>query len=109
MKILYHLTTADAVPQILKVGLKPRIGKISKLCRETQERIYFFPTLRDFQNAADNWLIDTFENEYGEGIKLCLLEIKVPDIFPILKGNVDYEAYSYQNIPPEYIKVKQFV
>lgn len=109
MKTLYHLTIADVVPQILKVGLTPKIGKISERCKETQKRIYLFPTQEDFKNAADNWLIDSFEEAYGEGIKLCLLEVNVPDIFPITKGNVDYEVYSYENIPSEYIKVKQFI
>ena len=109
MKTLYHLTIADLVPEILKDGLAPKIGKISEQCKETQKRIYLFPTEEDFQNASDNWLIDSFEEAYGEGIKLCLLEVTLPDTFPIIKGSVDYEVYSYKDIPPEYIKVKQFM
>ena len=103
MKIYYHVTLKSNLKSILEKGLYPQIGTLSELCNETEERIYLFPSIEDMENALGNWLGEEINKLYGEDIDCCSLKITLPDNFPIVKGDVDYECYSYHHIDKKYI------
>lgn len=96
--IAYHVTPARNVRYIMKDGLVPQIGSNSSSYGETEERLYFFPTIEDAEEAAMNWLGDQYEDEI-----LSLLEVDIAGIS--MKKDVDWELYTNQSIPPERIKV----
>lgn len=103
MKTFYHVTLLENWKSIKENGLIPKIGELSKLIDETQKRIYLFPNIEDMENALYNWLGETINDLYGEDIECCSLKITLPDDFPIENGDVEYEVYSYQKIPSQYI------
>lgn len=105
----YHITTEKSIDSILKNGLIPHIGPLSESAHETDKRIYLFSNENDMHNAIDNWLIDDLENIYGEDAVFCILEVAVPDDFPITNKDVPYEYYSYRAIPPQYITLKEII
>lgn len=107
MSTYYHITTENALKSILKDGLKPDIGPLSAIMHEHDKRVYMFKDKNDMYGAIDNWLIDDLECIHGEDAAFCILAINVPDDFPITHGNVGYEFYSYETIPPEFITVEE--
>lgn len=100
----FHVTPIENLESILANGLVPQIGKRSEEIGEEQERIYLFSDFEEMENALMNWLGEAFE-EYEE---LCILQIDLPDDFPI-KTEVDsngdkfYESYVYEVIPSNFI------
>lgn len=104
MKTYYHVTLTQNLQSIFTHGLKPSIGELSQSCNETVPKIYLFPSLSDMETALSSWLGETINEQYGETIECCSLEISVPDNFPIQEGDVEYEVYSYSTIPPQYIR-----
>lgn len=104
MKQYYHVTLTKNLKSILENGLIPTLGELAQLCDETETKIYLFPSLTDMETALSSWLGEAINNQYGEDIKCCSLEITLPDEFPITNGDVEYEAYSYLTIPPQYIR-----
>ena len=103
MKTYYHVTRKKNLTSILNNGLYPKIGDLSKLCDETENKIYLFPSIDDMENALMNWLGENLIELYGEDEPCCSLKITVPDNFPIVEGDVDYEVYSYHHIDKKYI------
>lgn len=88
----------------MRHGLVPQIGERSESFGETMERIYLFPDIQAMETALSSWLGIEFENEYGENVELCSLEITLPDTFPTYSPEVEWEICCYQTIPPEYIQ-----
>ncbi len=103
MKTYYHVTKMAYLDSILRHGLIPFIGPLSKSCGEDVSRIYLFPDLQSMETALSAWLGDALNEEYGETTKFCSLKITLPDDFPIQTGCVPYESYSYDVIPPNFI------
>jgi hypothetical protein len=89
---------------ILKHGLIPKIGDISRISGETIERIYMFPDEVAMENAVCTWLGDYLDQMYGDA-ECCVLELNLPDDFPITSGDAEYELCSKETIPPQYIKL----
>lgn len=104
MKKLYHVTLMDNIQSILTNGLIPQIGERSLEYGETFNAVYMFPSIDDMECALMQWLGDWFNNNYGEEIPLAVLEITVPNDFPIEYGVVQYEVFSRRVIPAIYIK-----
>jgi hypothetical protein len=73
--IAYHLTTHEALEEILREGMQPRIGPRSSKLGETQAAIYCFATREALEDGLSNWLGDAFDNEEA----LVILEIECPD------------------------------
>ena len=96
--IAYHVTPKRNLKYIMKEGLTPQIGSNSSSYGETEERLYFFPTVVDAEDAAMNWLGDQYEDEI-----LALLEVDITGI--PMKKDVEWELYTNQPISPERIKV----
>ena len=84
-------------------GLIPHIGTLSKECNETKSRIYLFPDIQTMETALSSWLGEMINATYGEDVHLCSLKIVLPDKFPIEQGEVEYEVYANEVIPPRYI------
>lgn len=80
------------------------IGPLSKLNNETEKRIYLFTDYSSMENAMMNWLGDNLNEIYGDDKVYSYLEIKLPNEFNLIESNADYEKYSYEVIPPIYIK-----
>jgi len=100
MKTFYHVTKTENLKKIFKEGLIPKIGELSQIANERIERIYLFPNEFDMCIALMSWFGECFE----EDEELSSLKIELPNDFPIEEGEVEYEAYSYEIIPPQYIK-----
>jgi hypothetical protein len=98
-KYMYHVTPSRNVKHIEKTGLVPSIGSASSSYGETEERLYFFPSKIDAEDAAMNWLADQYEDEI-----LSLLQIDMSGI-ELKKDTVDWEYYTHQSISPDRIKV----
>ena len=96
--IAYHVTPKRNLKYIMKEGLTPQIESNSSSYGETEERLYFFPTVVDAEDAAMNWLGDQYEDEI-----LALLEVDITGIS--MKKDVEWELYTNQPISPERIKV----
>ena len=104
MRIFYHVTTEKQLDSILKTGLHPNIGPLSKLYGETESRIYLFPDETTMVDAVMNWLGENYERVYGENVVLKALCLSLPDDFPIRQpGETNYEVYSYVPVPAKYI------
>lgn len=103
MKTFYHVTLKENYEKIKNEGLVPSIGTLSQLAEENVARVYLFPSLEDMENALLNWLGEQINDEYGEDVECCSLKIDLPDTFPISFGEIEYEVYSYDTIPPQYI------
>lgn len=104
MKTLYHVTLMDNVESILKDGLIPQIGARSAEYGELFNAVYMFPNIEDMECALGQWLGDWYNDNYGEDTPLAVLEVTVPDQFPIENGVVEYEVFSKVIIPGKYIK-----
>lgn len=100
----FHVTPRKNLSAIQKEGLLARIGDRSQEAKEDVEAVFLFPSKEDMDNALLNWLGEAFEEED----ELIVLQIDLPADFPVKRdadsnGDLMYEAYSYKNIPPEYI------
>lgn len=103
-KTYYHVTLYDNLKSIIKDGLIPKIGPLSKLNNENIPRIYLFSDYNSMEDAMMNWLGDNLENIYGENKTYSYLEIKLPNDFDLIENNADYEVCTSERIPPDYIK-----
>lgn len=103
MKKYYHVTTNENWLKIKDSGLQPAIGKLSETLCEITPRIYLFRSETDMENALYNWLIDAIESAYGEDTEIVMLEVTLPDDFPIIDDKSIYESYSHTTISPDMI------
>lgn len=100
----FHVTPRKNLSAIQKEGLLAQIGDRSQEAKEEAEAVFLFPSKEDMDNALLNWLGEAFEEED----ELIILQIDLPADFPVKRdedsnGELMYEAYSYKNVPPEYI------
>jgi len=108
MKTYYHVSPKENLDSILKNGLVPQVGERSEELHE-EEGVFLFPSKEDMESALGQWLGDWFGDDEDEDdyVRLMSLEITVPNDFPILDSNVEYEKISKICIPPEFIKYLQ--
>ena len=100
METLYHITPAKNLRRILKNGLKPKIGRLSRQAQEKTPKIYLFRNLTDTEDALANW----FGKQFDEEERLAILEI----VFPKRKIKTEqfgFEVTTHHRIPPDYIKL----
>jgi len=69
--MLYHVTTAEALPSILAEGILPQVGPRSSELGETLPAIYCFPSLEAVEDALCGWLGDALP----EGSEAAVIEI----------------------------------
>lgn len=96
--LAYHVTPVNNIEFIQRDGLIPQIGSNSSSYGETEERLYFFPTIVDAEDATMNWLGDQYEEDI-----LALLEVDITGIN--IRKDVDWELYTNQSVSPERIRV----
>lgn len=99
----FHVTPMGNLESILQNGLLPMMGERSIDCNEHQKAIYLFRSITDMDNALLNWLGECFED-----IDLVILQIDVPDGFPITtekdsNGDEFFESVCLEPIPVDYI------
>lgn len=102
MKTYYHITPVKNISKIKEKGLIPRIGKRSKLCKETIPRIYTFSTKEDMEDALCNW----FGSLFSDDTDLMIIKINT-DIEPEkqLDPKYEYECCFTKPIPPENLTI----
>lgn len=96
---VWHVTRRSAVPRILRQGLVPRRGRLSRSAKEQENAIYVFPDSTSLMDAMSNWLGDEMEE-----IELSLLELTVPRDW-LVQDAVRWEARVTQPVPPDRIRV----
>lgn len=96
--IVYHVTTAAALPSILNQGLHPRIGPRAADLGEEHPRVYCFTCLEAVEHALSNWLGDEFEDE-----EAILLELSLPE-GTALDSDVEWEVAVRDAIPASCIQ-----
>ena len=94
---LYHATTTERLASIKKEGLVPKIGKYAAAMGETEESVWLFNGLDEAEEMMPIWL----EPVYGP--ELVLLEVTLPDDFPITETGSDYEVTTHEQIPAEWV------
>ena len=99
----FHVTPKDNLNSILSNGLIAQIGERSLEIGERQNAVFLFPNFEEMNDALYNWLGEAFED-----IDLIILQIDLPDDFPVYRevdsnGNDFYEAHCTCDIPEEYI------
>lgn len=95
----FHVTRKSDVGSIIKNGLIPQIGERAKKFGENAPRIYLFGSRKDAENALCNWLGE----EFNDGEELVILQIKLPQEFPVLKDKDGFEYTCECPIPPKHI------
>lgn len=100
----FHVTPIENLESILQNGLLPMIGERSIECNEHQKAIYLFHSISDMDNALLNWLGECFPDDIG----LAILQIDIPDEFPIVtekdsNGDDFFESICLEPIPVDYI------
>lgn len=100
----FHVTPVENLQSIMKNGLQPQIGDRSEQCGEKTKAIYLFHSLEDVDNALYNWLGECFLPD----IDLAILQIEIPEDFPIImqkdsNGDIFFESVCYEEIPAEHI------
>ena len=69
--MIYHVTTADALPSIFEEGIQPRIGPRSEVLGEAERAIYAFATAEAVEDALCGWLGEALP----EDAEIAVLEI----------------------------------
>tara|TARA_Y100000034_G_C6910321_1_gene424388 strand:- start:11310 stop:11624 length:315 start_codon:yes stop_codon:yes gene_type:complete len=103
VNIYYHVTVKENELEIFNKGLIPGKGKRSLLINEDRNAIYLFKNESAMEDALMNWLGEELEEK-----ELVILEIKLPETFPIEENPNSYEAISYEIIDPKYIRVYKY-
>lgn len=66
LQSLFHVTTEDALPSILRSGLIPTIGSRSLEAEESRYAVFAFTSREALEDGLSNWLGDAFEDYEGE-------------------------------------------
>lgn len=94
----YHVTPADNLDSIMRVGLRPRIGERASAYGEDAPKVYLFGHRKNVDNALMNWLGDEFDND----VALAVLQVECDSV---VRGDVDYEFVCFDVIAPECISL----
>jgi hypothetical protein len=97
IKACVHVTSADAIESILKNGLLPSIGPLSKKL-EKSPGIFMFPSWDDMMDA--NWLFDESWPHASEPALLC---VNTEGMY--FSGAIGYEVVFREKIDPDRITV----
>lgn len=92
----YHVTPADNLDSIMRVGLRPSIGKRASEYGENEPKVYLFKYRKDVDNALLNWLGDEFDDD----VVLAVLQVECDSVVP---GDAGYEYVCFETIAPECI------
>lgn len=95
-KVCIHVTSAEALQEITKSGLKPMLGPLSSQI-ETQPAIFMFPRWESLEDA--DWLFDEWPHESEPAL------LAVDTTGMVLESPQPYEVLVRQPIPPSRIKV----
>jgi hypothetical protein len=98
LKACLHVTSAAAIPSILKSGLVAQIGPLSSQV-ETHPAVFLFPSWDDMMDA--NWLFD--EDTWPHESEPALLCVNTEGL--LLDAEVGYEAVFRENIPASRLTV----
>jgi len=97
----FHVTSEKNLSSIMANGLVSQIGERSKELQE-EAGVFLFQSKNDMEDALSNWLGDWYE-ENDEQTQLVILEITLPDTFPITTSTASFEAIAQSVILPKYI------
>lgn len=98
----YHVTLMNNLVSILDSGLIPQIGENSKELGETEDRVYAFIDKDSTENALLNWLGELYE-EVDEDLVILEIDDSHFDFILDSNGDVFFECYAYNKIPPSAI------
>ena len=94
----YHVTHADNLDSIMRVGLRPSIGNRASAYGEDTPMVYLFGHREDVDNALMNWLGDEFDDD----VALVVLQVECDSV---VCGDVAYEYVCFETIAPECISL----
>lgn len=97
---LWHVTRRDQVAEILREGLRPRIGPRSAALGEGAEAMYCFVNGAALEDALGGWLGEAFD-----GVALSVLEVEVPCEWVTVSRGFECEAVIAQAIPASAVHV----
>ena len=105
-KMPFHVTEFKNLDSIIEHGLVPKIGKNSKDCGETEERIYFFINKQELETGMLGWLGELFDDEDDAKEPLIYIEVNDSEVdFQIdSNGDVFFECTSSKTIPSSSFK-----
>lgn len=95
--VCLHVTNADAIESILKNGLTPQIGPLSRQI-ESKPGVFMFPSWDDMVDA--NWLFDEAWPHASEPALLCVNTEGL-----VLDSEAGYEVVTREWIDPKRIAV----
>lgn len=98
--IFYHVCSDKHLASILKMGLLVQSGPRSQQLEE-EPSVFLFRSADDAGDAVSNWMSDEFE----EDEILDLLQINLPNNFPLTDDPRMFEVVSKRDIPPTFIRL----
>lgn len=102
-EIYYHITPTKNVKSILKNGLEPRIGELSKDIGEEEPKIYLFKTKDAVEDGWANWM----EPYFDEDEPITVLKITIPhNQIEIKSEKNQFEVTTKEKILPEWISTE---
>lgn len=113
LKYGYHVTTMTNWKKIKEEGLVPKIGYLSEKLGESSEKIYFFVSEEEADNALLNWLGEELEEMVDDGIinedeSFVLLKVDLRHLNKKIEKDDNDEDFFEQGIDekidPEYIE-----
>jgi len=99
MEIAFHVTPADNLPNILQVGLEPKVGPRARHPAE-QPAVYLFPDRQSCNAAVAGWLGNAFNTPLET--ELIILEVDITGL-PYQRG-VELDKEVLVVIPANRIK-----
>ena len=108
MKTFYHLSLKDHEQSILENGLIPQWGARSELINEVMNAVYLFKSEQDVENALLNWYGEWCEdNGIGED-EVVLFRVTLPEEFTTFSSPEQFEVFTTEHIPSEYIEFMRY-
>jgi len=99
--VVYHVTPAENLNQIMSQGLIPQKGERSRKILDEKPAIYCFPDKNSMEDAVMNWLGDEFDEDEA----LALLEIDTTGLKGHVTDGAEYEVAITSAIPVQNIRV----
>lgn len=100
--MLYHITPATNLPNILKDGLIPKIGPRALAGGEERASIWLLSCQEDANDAIKIW----FFLECGQPSDLRILEVEIPQGADCCIRPQGFESVCYTPIPASCLRVQ---
>ncbi len=100
--MLYHVTLRRNVSNILKEGLQPRVGVLSRDLGEKIPRVYLFEEVSAIEDALMNWFVEALFDMFPDE-PLSVLEVNAT-VEEIGGEREAFEVHTEHGIPSKLIR-----